>query len=354
MKVIIAAVLMLFAVLSSSIEAAETQKLVFLNQSGYRALARVDLGDSGGKPTHWEHMFANRKQDATAVLPTGCIYPVQIFIWKADEKIGSDFSYQARPGVATDTLVITRQGTLVRLDKKNGEALGLVATPPDSLVPTVLTSPRLPEKAKQDSILLAEGKVMLTVRNLTADIFKFRIGHAWWEEQNGLLQDQSGTMVVDTDEHHELHRYIWSNGVLSGYMRQDVYSFYVPRGITRHTVTFGGPQIGRVSNQCGVAIKATTSMMTAPVTILDQTSRDDIQCLTGEHLFIVYFGPDFKRFHQIPFKLNDKLADEQVRAEEIVNGQRIARVKRVDFVATILPSDLRTAKKVARYRPSPE
>ncbi len=375
MKTIITVVLALFAVLSP-IEAADTQKLVIKNQSGSRALVRIDHS-TGSKVPVWEHMFSSNELEATATLTTGHIYPVQIAVWKSDGKAGDVFAYQALAGVVADTLVITHDAKLVRMSDKAAEAAGLVATPTDSLVGVETTPARVPEKyrkkspkslterkawelaswdtlsaAKQDSILLAEGKVLLTVGNLTADIFKFRVGHLWWEEQDGLLQDQSGIMIVDTDEHHELRRYIWSNGVLSGSMREDTYSFYVPRGVARYTVTFGGPQAGRVINQTNVAIKVATSMMTAPVIIPAQSSRDDIQCLTGQHIFTVYFGPDFsQRYHEIPFILNDQLADQQVQVVEEQNGKRIVRIKRVDFVATILPSDLRTARRIMNYKP---
>lgn len=395
MKTLVLVLLTIFTGLSR-LEAQNNFVLHFLNESGGTCSAQMDLQPQGAKRNIRIWMFSNGSKEDSVSLRRGVSYPVEITTWSAEGRTSKTHLYTLSGDAKEDTLSLLAEASVAATYGETKEVIYdeeevvpeeeasesdylpaedpvLEATPPDSLVPTVLTSARPPEKAKkkppkamfdknpwelaswdsfstakQDSILLAEGKVELKVRNLTSDIFKFRVGHLWWEEQNGLLQDQSGIMIVDTDEHHELRRYIWSNGVLSGSMREDIYSFFVPRGVARHTITFGGPQIGRVVNQTDVAIRVSTPMMTQPVIILAQSSRDSVQCMTGKHLFTVYFGPNFDRFHRIPFELNDQLADNQVQAEEIVGGKRVVKVVRVDFVAIINPSHFRTALRVAR------
>lgn len=87
----------------------------------------------------------------------------------------------------------------------------------------------------------------LTVVNETPFTFKFRVGHLWWEEQSGLLPNTTTgdkPMLIEQDEEHVLVRVFSVNGLVM----EDKYYFYVPKGVAKYTVTFGGLQYGAVIN----------------------------------------------------------------------------------------------------------
>jgi len=94
----------------------------------------------------------------------------------------------------------------------------------------------------------------LTVVNEMPGAFKFRIGHLWWEEQSSLLPHTTTgnrPMLVEQDEHHELVRYYW----VEGRMYEDVYRFFIPKGVRKHTITFGGLQEGILLNRSGETVR---------------------------------------------------------------------------------------------------
>lgn len=381
--------LLLLALLAVSPAFAQQDvSLVIVNKSEESYILDIDLAaaDTVENGPRWvTFAFTGTNREHSLLVKSLVIYPLKLTLWVNNEKSLKYDSYPSPARASVDTLFVFAGGKIEPSLTRIMSAIDQVETdlanrsdaeytvsktvpanmvveapaPPPVNLPVDKTSPAPVGKAKkgakkniwgdinawnklseaqQDTALLLAGKCALVVRNQTPDIFKFRVGHLWWETQSGLLPEYKAVMFIDTDEHHELHRYIWRKGVLRGSEREDVYSFYIPRGIARDTLTFGGTQSGRVVNQCGVAIRVSTPVMNQAMEISTNGYRDDILSMTGQQIFIVEFGPDFKRYHQIPFRIDDKPADNIVIGRE---GQR-----RVDFLAIITPEDLRTA----RYR----
>lgn len=111
----------------------------------------------------------------------------------------------------------------------------------------------------------------LTVHNQTPYTFKFRVGHAWWEEQSGLLPHTdtgSKPMLIEQDEEHILTRVAW----VEGREIRDEYRFYVPKGTREHTITFGGLQLGVMYNRSGhdCWVVPPTQQSSAFVTLAEQ------------------------------------------------------------------------------------
>jgi len=162
-------------------------------------------------------------------------------------------------------------------------------------------------------------RCVLTVVNHTPFTFKFRVGHLWWEEQNGLLPHQSGRLTIEQDEEHVLARIAWVNG----HEFRDEYRFYVPKGTRSHTITFGGLQKGVIHNRTRRAVSVRVPFSDR-VLSLSAGASDTVSVMPPKPSFVVYFG-DGSYQHTIDWTIDD------VHNDQVFNGQPI------DWIGTIEP-----------------
>lgn len=191
----------------------------------------------------------------------------------------------------------------------------------------------------------------LTVINETPYTFKFRVGHLWWEEQDGLLPHRSTgnrPMLLEQDEEHVLVR-VFS---VEGRVQEDKYYFYVPKGTKEHTITFGGLQDGVLLNRSGETIRvvppATGSAVSKDISALrdgmvlngnpalqsaanllpDSVRTWGIILRPGEFarfkvqpynpVFVVFFGKtQTERYAEIAYKINDVHKDQYFSNGEV-------------------------------------
>lgn len=207
----------------------------------------------------------------------------------------------------------------------------------------------------------------LTVVNETPGTFKFRVGHLWWEEQAGLLPHTSTgnkPMLIEQDEEHVLVR-VFS---VQGRVAEDKYYFYVPRGTTKHTITFGGLQEGVVVNRTaedlrvvppgadtykkvGSSINRLRSTLDSMgvgnglpdsvVTwgyVLHPGQSQKFKVMPGKAPFVFYYGAGLKEWYvEIRFRIDD------VPSDVAFNGGYMG------WVGYVQPSDLEQGWK-ARFR----
>jgi len=132
----------------------------------------------------------------------------------------------------------------------------------------------------------------LTVVNHTPYTFKFRVGHLWWEEQNGLLPGNSGVLKIEQDEEHEIVRVAW----MDGHRQEDVYSFYVPKGRRDHTVTFGDVQYGIFVNRSGVSIRIKHKYSRNIVEVSANSVSVELMAEPPIARFVISFGPRYEKW----------------------------------------------------------
>ena len=238
-----------FAGLSQSVDAAETQNLVFFNQSGKRALVCIESLGSGVKNKIWEHMFSGYDLDATAILPVGHIYPITVIVWRSGNKAEIERSYETLQGVVSDTLVITKEANLVRL-RDNPSLYLHEPAQKDTAVSFTDTLLYAETSRPKDFPVTLDKKTSLVIRNFLPGTMEVHVGHG------GIFSDRSdrkeskipshrqSVLVLEQGHDHDLRiKY-----TVGGRQEEVRWAYRALRNVWADTLNFGGPHKGFIHN----------------------------------------------------------------------------------------------------------
>lgn len=163
------------------------------------------------------------------------------------------------------------------------------------------------------------GVCRLIVENDTPYMFRFRVGNLWWKGQDGLAPYDKGTLLVDQDKKYVLTRRFDVNGLAW----EDEYEFYIPKGMGKHTVTFGGLQVGVLYNRCDEPAKVFSPFRNGSF-IIPPGGSHAASAIPGNPAFVVYFGPNWEHWVQVSFKVT------AVRRDASFNGAWVDWVGYID------------------------